>query len=163
MLRVVSVVVGLMGGAGLAQFPEYAQQYTQRLGGALDELSRVVADFDRSAAATGLEREAALAAMQGNALQERLRADMRFNIAREARLAEDYAFLAEASTLVRLAALPRLTDPQIAERALEGFEPAVKLDLEGIGFALVGYVLGFGAVQSLARVIRVVLRRKNPT
>ena len=54
MLRVVSVVVGLMGGAGLAQFPEYAQQYTQRLGGALDELSRVVADFDRSAAATGL-------------------------------------------------------------------------------------------------------------
>ena len=158
-LRVVAVAAGLTCGAGLAQFPEYAQQYTQRLGGAVDELARVVSDFDASAAATGFSRAEALNAMRGNALQLRLRDDMERNIARHARLASDYDVLSRATTLGRLTALPRLTAPQIAERALEGFEPAIKLDFEGIGFALAGYVLGLSLVQALGRVRRIFRRR----
>ncbi|MEM8981075.1 MAG: DUF2937 family protein [Pseudomonadota bacterium] len=155
-LRALAVLTGLCCGAGLAQFPEYAQQYTQRLGGAVDEIARVVADFDRSAAATGLTREAALSQMTGNALQERLASDMRFNIARSEQLSSDYEALAGASTLKRLTLLPKLTDPSIAARALEGFEPAIKLDLEGIGFALVGYFAGFGFVRGLGRGVRAI-------
>ena len=53
-----------LGGLGLAiacsQFPEYAQQYEQRLGGAVDELRIIVADFDADARKFGLSREEAL-------------------------------------------------------------------------------------------------------
>jgi hypothetical protein len=38
MRRSLSLLGGLGLGLALSQFPEYAQQYTQRLGGAVDEL-----------------------------------------------------------------------------------------------------------------------------
>ena len=65
MIRALILAGGVAGAAGLSQFPEYSQQYNQRLAGAVDELSHVVADFDASAAAEGLSREAALAQMVG--------------------------------------------------------------------------------------------------
>ncbi|MEO0388953.1 MAG: DUF2937 family protein, partial [Pseudomonadota bacterium] len=86
MLRRLALLAGLAGGALTSQLPEYAQQYTQRLGGAADELARVVADFDASAAAVGLSRDAALAELQGTAFLARRQADMRRTIAREDRL-----------------------------------------------------------------------------
>lgn len=68
MLR--QLIAGI-GGLGLAvtlsQFPEYAQQYTQRLGGAVDELRVITEDFDRAADASGLDRQTALARYNGSA------------------------------------------------------------------------------------------------
>ena len=42
MRRALSILGGLVLGFGFAQFPEYAQQYEQRLGGAVDELRIIV-------------------------------------------------------------------------------------------------------------------------
>ena len=60
MRRTLGVVGGVMLGIALSQFPEYAQQYTQRLGGAVDELRAIIEDFDRDAVAAGLTRRDAL-------------------------------------------------------------------------------------------------------
>ena len=38
----VAFVIGLLLGFALSQTPEFAQQYRQRLGGAIDELQRIV-------------------------------------------------------------------------------------------------------------------------
>ncbi len=40
-----------------SQVPEYAQQYRQRLGGAVDELTRIIAAFDADAARLAISRE----------------------------------------------------------------------------------------------------------
>ena len=64
MRRSLGLVGGLALGVALSQFPEYAQQYTQRLGGAVDELRVITSDFDRAAAQSGLTREQALARYQ---------------------------------------------------------------------------------------------------
>ncbi|MEC7965452.1 MAG: DUF2937 family protein, partial [Pseudomonadota bacterium] len=53
-VRTLTLIAGLSGAAVTAQFPEFSQQYAQRLGGAVDELTAVVADFDASAQASGL-------------------------------------------------------------------------------------------------------------
>ncbi len=50
MRRTLGLAGGLVLGIILSQFPEYAQQYTQRLGGAVDELRVITEDFDRDAA-----------------------------------------------------------------------------------------------------------------
>ena len=42
----VAFVIGLLLGFVLSQTPEFAQQYRQRLGGAVDELQRIVLQFD---------------------------------------------------------------------------------------------------------------------
>ena len=51
MRRMIAGVGGLGLALVLSQFPEYAQQYTQRLGGAVDELRVITEDFGRGAAA----------------------------------------------------------------------------------------------------------------
>ncbi|MEL7345872.1 MAG: DUF2937 family protein, partial [Pseudomonadota bacterium] len=76
MLRILALAGGLAGAAGMSQFPEYSQQYTQRLAGAVDELSTVVADFDASALASGLTRQEALAQLSGTEFLDRRQADM---------------------------------------------------------------------------------------
>jgi len=48
MRRTLGILGGLALGLTLSQFPEYAQQYVQRLGGAVDELRIIVEDFDRA-------------------------------------------------------------------------------------------------------------------
>ena len=60
MRRMIAGVGGLGLALVLSQFPEYAQQYTQRLGGAVDELRVITEDFDRAAAEGGLDRATAL-------------------------------------------------------------------------------------------------------
>ena len=54
---------GLVAAAGLAsasQMPEFAQQYRQRLGGAVEELRVVVEDFDRDAQNSQMTRRQAI-------------------------------------------------------------------------------------------------------
>ena len=58
--KALSLAGGIAGAVGLSQFPEFSQQYAQRLGGAVDELARVVEDFDADASDVGLNRDEAL-------------------------------------------------------------------------------------------------------
>ena len=45
MLRIFTVLTMLAGGTLTSQLPEFAQQYRQRLGGAIDALEQVMTDF----------------------------------------------------------------------------------------------------------------------
>jgi hypothetical protein len=65
--RTVAMALGLAGGLSASQGPEFAQQYRQRLGGAIDELRRVVARFESDARAVGETRDGALRRLGANA------------------------------------------------------------------------------------------------
>jgi len=162
-LRSITFAGGLAGAAGLSQFPEYSQQYVQRLGGAVSELSKVVEDFDNSAAAEGLSREAALAEMTGSDFVERRRADMERTFTRFDTLSADLATLREAGPFMRAYHASRV-DGEIAQEAWEDFKPALPLSIEGGVFAGTGFFVGLGIVGLLLWVLResfeLVWRRK---
>lgn len=160
MIRALILAGGVAGAAGLSQFPEYSQQYNQRLAGAVDELARVVADFDASATAAGLSREAALAQMTGTRFLEQRRADMARTFGRHARLSADLAVLRGAGPFTRAWHATRLTDPQIAARAWGDFRPALPLDLAGLVFAGLGLVLGSGLAAGGIGLLRWPFRRR---
>ena len=73
-----------------SQVPEFMQQYSQRLGGVVEELGRIVRQFDEDSSRSGYERSAALRVMANNS--ERLVRDqatrMQENITRFDRLRE---------------------------------------------------------------------------
>ena len=48
--RTLVLGVAVVSGATTSQLPEFAQQYRQRMGGAIDALSQVVTDFREDAA-----------------------------------------------------------------------------------------------------------------
>jgi hypothetical protein len=160
-LRVLAIAGGLGGAASLSQFPEYSQQYLQRLAGAVDALEVVVADFDASARDAGLSREAALDQMVGTEFLDNRREDMTRTFARYAGLRADLAALRDANACERFAAAPKFLDREIGSDAMSDFVPAVPLTLEGAGFAGIGYVGGWAVIAGLFGLLRRVFRRRR--
>lgn len=156
-------LMNITGGVGLgvllSQFPEYSQQYVQRLGGAVDELKTVVSDFDASAQATGSTREQALVSMgSGDEFVQRRGADMTRTIERFDKLSESYTVLKDAGAYERLAYVRRFGDPQITKNALGDFQPAIPLSIDALVLLLGGYVFGYGATSGTGRIVK---RRKK--
>lgn len=142
-----ALMFGLLLGALTSQLPEYAQQYRQRLGGALDELTRQVAEFNMQAASQGLQADAAIGRLEGNsdALARQRGSAMRDAIARRDRLAGQKESFADAGAFGRVFLLARDFDPGIARGAWAMFEPAVPLTREGAVCGALGLAVGYGA------------------
>lgn len=160
-LRAVTLAVGLTGAFGAAQFPAYSQQYMQRLGGAVDALAQVVADFDASAAKEGLSRTEALAQMRGTAFVERRRADMVQAFDRYARLRTDLSVLQGQGPFMRAYHATHLTDAEIAKRAWQAFQPAFPLTLATGLFAVAGFVASTFLLGLMLALLRRLLRRRS--
>lgn len=146
--RLFAMAIGLVGAVSFAQYPEFAQQYVQRLGGAVDELALIAAQFDASAALAGVTRAQALTELSGSAFLDQHGQDMTATLTRYDQLRADLAVL-ERGTLQRLTALPMRMDSQIADRALEAFQPGVPATPAGLGFAGAGFVTGWGLLTLL--------------
>jgi len=159
-LRSIALAGGLAGAATSAQFPEFSQQYMQRLGGAVDALGEVVADFDASAKASDLSRDEALAQMQGTEFLERRRSDMIRSIARYTELRSDLAVLEGQGPFTRAYNARRFTDPEIARAAWAAFKPAIPVDFAGLMFAGAGFFAGLLGVSLLGGVLRMPFRRR---
>ncbi|RFP88086.1 DUF2937 family protein [Rhodobacteraceae bacterium 63075] len=159
-VRAITLAGGLAGAAGLSQFPEFSQQYTQRLGGAVDELGRFVAEFDTDAATLGLSREDALGELASGGEMGRARAEtVSSTIDRHDRLSADLAALQEAGPFTRAYELRRFTDTEIAARAWQAYKPALPMTFEGAVFAGVGLLGGMGLMGGLLTGLGGLLRR----
>lgn len=146
-MRILALAGGIAGAVALSQFPEFSQQYVQRLSGARDELRAVSFAFDTAAKVGGLSREEALTELRGTSFGDRFSDDMRTRLYRFERLDADYQALAEAQPLQRLARLWRFRDRELVQRTWDDFQPAVPVTSEGLVFAGIGYAGGWGLVM----------------
>lgn len=149
MLRILTLAGGIAAGAVTAQFPEFSQQYVQRLGGAVDALEKVVADFDASAQAAGLTRAAALEELQGTDFLNRRHTDMERTFARYDQLRGDLQTMQTAGPFMRAYFAAQSTDSEVARAALAAYQPALPLTAAGGIFAGVGFLAGWLAVALL--------------
>ena len=164
MRRIIAGIGGLGLAVALSQFPEYAQQYTQRLGGAVDELRIITEDFDRAAAVGGLDRVQALqryGASDDTFLAERGTA-MSATFARYEQLSATLARIRDADPITRLQALPAYLDTDIGRRTLENYKPAMPVTIEGVLYAGAGFMLGYLALSGIWRFATMPFRRRRP-
>ena len=154
MSQFMNISGGLFLAAAASQFPEFSQQYVQRMGGAVDELEKVVTAFDRAATASNLTREEALNELSGTEFLDRRQSDMRFTIGRYERLKRDYANLRDASAVERVRYINGFTDAELFTRTMDDFEPAVPLTPDSAAFTGSGFLAGFGAVFGASRLMR---------
>ena len=164
MRKTVSILGGLALGVVLSQFPEYAQQYTQRLGGAVDELRIITEDFDRSATAAGLTREQALGRYAGSAddFLEGRGLSMAQTLARYEQLSAMLARIQGADAWERFTLLPDFLDTDIGARALQNFQPAVPVTMEGFAYAGAGFLGGYLSLSALVSVLLLPFRPRRP-
>lgn len=163
MRRTLGVLGGLCLAVAMSQFPEYAQQYTQRLGGAVDELRIITEEFDASALVGGLTRQQALDRFEtspdsfikgrGDSMEATFR---RYDLLR-ATLAE----VEGADAIERLRNLPAYVDTEIGGRTLENFKPAVPVTVEGFLYAGLGFLVGYGVVSACVSLLMLPFRRRR--
>ena len=163
MRRMIAGIGGLGLALTLSQFPEYAQQYTQRLGGAVDELRVITEDFDRAAAEGGLDRATALGryeASNDDFLAGR-GSSMTATFQRYDQLSATLARIENADAIERLQSLPAYLDTDIGRRTLESYKPAVPVTMEGILYAGGGFILGYLVLSGLWRFLALPFRRRR--
>jgi len=158
-LRRFALVFGLFCGVVASQLPEFAQQYRQRLGGALDELTALVDQFASEARAAGLDTKGAVAQLEANS--EQLVRDrgksMEQTIARRERLSDQQKKMQDAGPFARLFVFAQSYDSGIARRAWGDFEPAVPTTAEGFATAGAGGFFGY----MLLRLVGAPFRRRR--
>ncbi len=154
--RTALLATAVFGGVVASQAPEFAQQYRQRLGGAVDELSRIVADFDRDAATAGLDRQRAIGSMVSDDAQlVRLRgASMAASVERYERLKGQQAAFEASGAFGRIEAVFAAPDPELVDATWSVFEPAVPTTPAGVvtagaGFLAVYFLAGFGRLATV--------------
>ncbi len=160
MIRAICLIGGLTGAAGLSQFPEFSQQYLQRLAGQVDELTRQVVEFDQAALTDGMGREEMLQAMAATPLVATQETLWRRTFARHARLSEDLMILRDAAPLERLTLPHRMADPDTVRAVWKDFAPAVPLDVAGAASAGAGFVAGWAALAAVFGAITWPFRRR---
>ncbi|MEN0042103.1 MAG: DUF2937 family protein [Pseudomonadota bacterium] len=152
----------VVGAVAFAQTPEFTQQYVQRIGGAVDELTRVVEDFDRDAAGSNLERRQALGRMT-TADSELVRSrgrSMSRTIARYERLKAQQSIVRDSVPLLRPIMLAQELDMNLLRATWDDFRPAIPVTQDGIiwlgGGVLFGWLTGLVFTRPLKR------RKKTP-
>lgn len=143
--RVLTTAVVLLTGFSGAQLPEFAQQYRQRLGGAVDELRASIEQFDADARAEGLTRTAALERHAANTdeLFRRRGQSMVGTIDRYGNLNADKQALDQSAALGLVATFMRTADPAIARATLHDYAPAIPVTAEGGIMAAIGAAIGW--------------------
>jgi hypothetical protein len=146
-VRTLALAVGFLFALIGVQGPEFAQQYRQRLAGAIDELRREVAEFDAEARSHALSRDEAVKRLETNSdpLAHDRGVAAQADATRLSRLEDAFSALKDEAPLRRLVTFVEDYDPEIAARTFHDFEPAAPTTTEAfvIGGAtgLVGWAL----------------------
>ena len=151
-----ALAVGLLLAVCFSQVPEFVQQYRQRLGGALDELQRVVAQFDEEVRAQALNREAGIARLRANAdpLAQARGTDVAIAVDRKRRLETQQRDFETAGPIERYWVFVEGLDPELAGRTYAIFQPAVPVTASGFAAGALGLVLGYGGIRTAASPFR---------
>lgn len=163
--KTISLITAAAGLAAVSQAPEFAQQYRQRIGGAVEELKIIVSDFDKDAAASGLTRDEALNQLQQS--KEQFSRDrgksMSGTVSRFDHLSSQQNQLETAHALMRPLFVLTSPDRRIVSDAWEIFEPAVPLTVAGAVYGGLGGLLGFGFARVGISSVRRMRRNKSDT
>ncbi|MEP3231646.1 MAG: DUF2937 family protein [Hyphomicrobiales bacterium] len=142
--RLIILIFGLFGASGLAQGPEMATQYEQRIGGALGELQTVIEQFDKDVAKHGLTRETALETYsQASApfLKDRGRS-MQIALSRFDTLTHQVKTFKTSNDLYKPIYLFAEGDEKVMQGMLKDYTFGIPATLSGFVYAVFGFFFG---------------------
>lgn len=160
--RALTLAGGIVSGLGVAQFPEYSQQYMQRMAGKVEELTRFVEEFDADARTVGVSREQALIDLaQGGAIGAERAQTMVTTIERQQKFSKALQELRSAGPFTRAYHASAFTDTELARGTLSDFKPALPLTFEGAVFGGVGFLGGIGIFSAIGALFGRLFWRKS--
>jgi hypothetical protein len=163
MLRIFMVLTMLATGAVTSQLPEFAQQYRQRLGGAIDALHQVLADFQADADRYGLSFSEAIERQKASSdpfIQAR-GDSMEMAGWRLAKLKDQKAGFETAGPLERILIIVHSPDRDLIQATTEDYVPAIPVTTAGLISSGIGAVGGLLIVWFFVGLRRLTRLRAN--
>jgi hypothetical protein len=158
------LLFGLIGAVLLSQFPEFFQQYVQRLGGRLDEVAAQVQALDRRAGEAGKSTPDYIRGFLFHAEPDVRREGLALQalVQRRVALADAYEALQGPDRWWRAGRFAEHFDWDIASSTFDAYRPAVPVTAEagvyagaGFGSAAILFLALSGALSGLFRRRRV--------
>ncbi len=155
-LNRIALFFAFVFGFASTQAPEFWQQYQQRLGGAIDELTTIVSQFDSEAAAQHLSESQAVDRLEAIPIRWRRAAARKCS-------ASSTGWRGSAGAQPRStrrtssrngSRLAETFDPTIAQRAYEAYQPAVPTTSDGFISGVIGFVIGWILTHLISLPIR---------
>lgn len=149
--RRLALAIALLAGLIGSQGPEFAPQYRQRLGGALEELNRIVSQFDAEVQRQNLTPVEGLKRLEDNSdpLARERGEDMSEAIARADRLNAQLQAMNSAGPLMR-PYVGASFDPEIARSTLDNYEPAEPLSAGALTAGGLAALWGWATTRLIA-------------
>ncbi len=147
------LLFGLVGALLLSQFPEFFQQYVQRLGGRLDEVTSQVSALDKRAAEAGTSTSLYLRdfILNRDPQVRREGQELQALVQRRVTLADDYRALTGPDRWWRAGRFATHFDWDVAATTARAYQPAMPVTAEsaiysgaGFGSGMVIFLLLFG-------------------
>lgn len=148
-------VFSIIGAVALSQFPQFFGQYLQRLGGHLAEARLTLVQYNSAAEALDMtlkeyirehiESGSAVFKSSGEVIQNLLE--------RYQSLDQAYRAMLDANIFNRWLVFFKEVDWSIAAGTWENFMPGVPTTIEGLTYAMVGLLLGWGLYALLKAVV----------
>lgn len=161
MLRIFMILTMLTTGTVTSQLPEFAQQYRQRLGGAIDALEHVLSDFQEDAARYGLSIREAIDRQKtsGDPFVRARGASMEVADRRLENLKSQKTEFETAGSLERILILVRSADRNLTQATAEDYVPAIPVAPAGLMSAGIGAAGGLFFAWICVAAVRL-MRRK---
>lgn len=156
MYRSVSIAAAAIVATVFSQAPEFAQQYQQRIGGAIGELEPIVANFDADAQRSDLTRAEALE-IYGRSHEQFLKdrgKSMAEIFERYDALVRHREQLARTGELYRPLVLAYTGDAKLVGDTRRDFVLAVPISFSGIFYAVTGFILTILSATGLLGLVR---------
>ena len=155
-MKNIILTISLITGAGISsQAPEFAQQYRQRLGGALNELHVIAEQFDQDAKKTNLDRVSALnkLADSNDTFISARGTSMHLTFDRYAILQQQENWFNSLHPTARPLALISNFDQTLLNDTWQDYEPAIPLSLHGLIWTSVGGLVSLLVIWLLISIL----------
>lgn len=164
-VRLLDRLFAVAGAFLLSQFPQFLQQYSQRLAGHLAEINRHVSLIQENVA------------LSGRSLQEYIHKFLSFSdgdvsrqgslmeqvIERQHQLSDAYIALQQATPFTRPFAFLAHFQTEVVKGTMVDFQPGFSFSAESCIYALIGMLIGYCFWSAIVRLGRFVLSFAVPT
>ncbi len=161
--RTLYLAAAAAGGSATSQFPEFFQQYLQRLGGHADQAAIQAARIRDAAAAEKLSLQAYLDSFLNSQISAHRRQGeiLQVELGEADRLRQSLESLTQSPVWQRPFLMASQAETDILQAAATAYQPAVPITPEGFIYAGIGALIAIILLRSL-RSIPSLFRRKAP-
>ena len=158
-----TITTTLLLGALLSQFPEFYQQYLQRVGGQLDGIRLQISDLDHRAASVQSDRFQYIRRLleNGDPIVQNEGHNLARLLGRQIKLQRTFDDLNGSDPIWRSVRFAQHFNNDIAIPTLYSFRPAMPFTVEGAYYLSLGAFLGWFASWLLGRSFRRKTTRNN--